>query len=122
MQRLLKIMCVSVVLTLHGCYYDKFENFRPKINCDTAKTVTFTQDIKLILDQNCNSCHASNAPSGSITLDNYSSVKNIALTGKLYSSITWDGTTVMMPKGSPSKIDECSIKAIKKWMDNGYAQ
>jgi len=72
------------------------------------------------MDNNCKSCHSGASPSGNISLDTYTAVKNVGLTGKLYNSVTWASGTSPMPKGSNSKIDDCSIIKIKKWIDTNY--
>ena len=114
---------VFVLLTGTSCYYDKFENFKPATVCDTSSVVKYTVDVKAILDANCNSCHGGSGASGAgIVLDNYTAVKNVAASGKLLSSVNWDGNASRMPKGAFDKIDPCSIHKLKKWISNNYAQ
>jgi hypothetical protein len=47
----------------------------------------------------------------------YDGAKNIA--NKLVGSVTWDGTASNMPQSSPSKINDCYIAKIKKWVITG---
>ena len=68
---------------------------------------------------NCISCHNTGLKSGAINLDSYASVKAVAISGKLYSSVIWDGKTFAMPKNAV-KINACSINQIRKWMENNY--
>jgi hypothetical protein len=50
-------------------------------------------------------------------LTSYSVVKNESLYGNLISSITWDNPQVQqMPQGATSKIPDCDIAKIKKWV------
>jgi hypothetical protein len=107
---------------LDSCAYDKFEKHKPKPLCDTAN-VTYSNTIKGIMDQNCNtSCHAGPFPTSGINLDSYAALRNMATTGKLYSSVVWDGKASRMPQGATTKIDTCSIAYIKKWIDSNYPQ
>ncbi len=107
---------------MHSCYYDNLEKLNPQdVSCDTAK-ITYKKEVVKIMGDNCTSCHSGASASGGITLDNYNSVKANAVSGKLYSSIIWDGAASPMPKGSGSKINDCSILIIKKWIQNNYPQ
>lgn len=121
MKKLLPVIVVAFLLP-GGCYYDKFEDYKPAQACDTARVVSYAAKIKPILDAQCNSCHAGTSPIGGLQLDSYSSVKTVAESGKLLSSITWDGKAQPMPKGAYEKIDPCSIKSITNWINSNYPQ
>jgi hypothetical protein len=54
-------------------------------------------------------------------LENYAGVKSSVVNGKFLSSILWDGNAVQMPKNSPTKLSDCSIAQIQKWIDAGAA-
>ena len=110
------------ILSFSSCYYDNLERLNPTSACDSTGTITYSGNIKSIIDNNCTSCHSGASPSGNISLDTYTSVKNAGITGKLYNSITWASGTSPMPKGSNAKIDDCSIIKIKKWIDTSYLQ
>lgn len=112
-------------LLLESCYKDKFEELNPGYynrDCDTITPITYNTHILLVMNSYCISCHSGSTPSGNINLDNYTDVKNIALSGKLYSSVSWDGNSLEMPKNSSSKIPYCSILQIKKWGENNFAE
>jgi hypothetical protein len=55
-----------------------------------------------------------------IDLSTYSGAKSVE--SKLIGAITWDGTASNMPKGSLTKINDCSIAIIKKWVNTGAAE
>lgn len=105
-----------------SCYYDKFEHYKPSAACDTATVISYADKVKPILEAQCYSCHSGTAPSGVISLDSYASAKASAQTGKLLSSITWDGNASKMPKGAYDQIDNCSINTIKNWISSNYQQ
>jgi hypothetical protein len=120
---LFKIFCLLfLVLNLQSCYYDNMEDLYPQnAACDTS-SVNYSNSISTILSDNCTSCHSGSSPSGGVKLDDYNSVKSCAQSGKLYSSVTWDGSAARMPQGSGSKINDCSIAKIRIWIQSNYPQ
>ena len=113
---------------LSSCYYDNIEELYVKnpadsvSGCDTTSTVlSYANDIQPILTAQCgtgnNSCHGS--LSSILNLSEYGGVKGSADAGKLVGVITWASGFSQMPKGSTSKIDECSIGKIRKWVKAG---
>lgn len=114
-------------LLLSSCYYDNMEELYVKdpsdttAACDTLSVMSFATHIQPILSSQCsnnnNSCHG--ALSTVLNLSDYAGVKGAADAGKLVGVITWASGFSQMPKGSTSKIDECSIGKIKKWVAAG---
>jgi hypothetical protein len=116
---------VFLITSLTGCYYDRYDELHPVISsasgCDTTKTMSFSTDIVPILNTNCgtnNSCHSSANTSG-IDLSAYSGVNDVALDGRLVSSVVWDGNASQMPQGSSTQISVCDQTKIKKWVNAG---
>ena len=118
-----------------SCYYDNIEDLHPapiiipgindstSTGCDTTKAITYTADIKAILYGNCgtSNCHnGANASNNFVDLNTYSGAKDAAT--RIVSAITWDGTASNMPQFSPSKINDCYIAKIKKWVNTGTAE
>lgn len=120
-----------------SCYYDNIEDLHPApviipgVNdslsgggCDTNKAITYTADIKPIMSNNCgagNSCHNGSGSQSGIDLATYAGTK-AAASGNLIGAISWDGTASNMPKGSITKINDCSIAIIRKWVNTGTAE
>lgn len=122
------ILFVTLIVSLSSCYYDKLEEITPNtsgtdstLTCDTSASVTYTAKIQPILSKYCTGCHAGSAGSGGVSLNTYEAAKAVAESGKLYGSVSWDGTASKMPKGG-NKISDCDIALIKKWASNSYAQ
>ena len=113
-----------VIAAFSSCYYDNYEELHPTLtgsNCDTAKVMSYSNDIVPILNASCgtnNSCHGTTNTS-TIDLTTYAGVNNTVINGLLYSAVIWDGNASNMPKGSASKIPVCDITKIKKWIDAG---
>lgn len=86
--------------------------------CD-LNNVTFSQTVFPILQNNaCVGCHSGSAPSGGVLLDSYNSVAAAATSGKLMGAIRHlSGYAPMPPSGT--KISQCHIDQIQKWIDNG---
>lgn len=80
--------------------------------------VSYSQDIRPILDNGCIGCHNGNNPSGEIILEDYLGVKTAAESGRLLGAISWEAGYVNMPLGG-SKRSECSIRMIESWITQG---
>ena len=108
---------------LAACYNDKLEDLHPKLNksCDST-AISYAKQITVVMNNDCVGCHNSNNKGGGINLDNYADVKAQGVTGKLLSSVIWDGHASPMPKGTPNKINECSINDIQRWITANYPQ
>ncbi len=115
MKIVLPFLCLFVVTTFFtGCYYDNEEYLYG--TCDTTN-VTFSKDIKPIMDANCINCHSG----GSIDLTNYNGVKAKVTDSTLYKSISYSYSGANSSKNMPSagKLDDCSINKVKAWIDQG---
>lgn len=126
MKKVFSILIIAASF-LTACYYDNFKELNPllDIGCDTASTTTisFASQVAPILQNQCGtgnaSCH--NANSGR-NLSTHTAVINTYTGAKLLSSITWDGiaSKSQMPKNSGGvKIDDCSIRIIELWINQG---
>ena len=120
------LLFLAEILLPSACYFDNLQELHPELllnnNCDSSSNMSFQTHIKPILSNSCganNSCHNAQGAGGGYILENYSGVKSAVTSGKLLSSILWDGNANQMPKGSPSKLNECSTSKIQKWIDAG---
>lgn len=86
-------------------------------SCDTSK-YTFTADIKPIIDAYCKGCHSGSSPSGGILLSTYNEIQSLAVSGRLYGSISHQSAYTAMPLNQP-KLPQCQIDQIKNWIDSG---
>ena len=85
--------------------------------CDTAN-MTYSANIKAILQSNCYSCHGNGQANGGVTLDTYAGVKTVADNGKLIGVITHAAGFPAMPQGG-TKLSDCNINKIKDWINRG---
>jgi hypothetical protein len=109
-------LALLVMLIFPGCYYDNEEELYGN-NCDTS-SVTYSLSIKPIIDGSCNSCHSTASAQGGIILDTYTSLKGFADSGQLSGVINQKTGFSPMPKGG-SKLSDCSISTIDKWITDG---
>ena len=117
-----------IAALFNGCYYDNLDEMHPAPPpCDTSGTISFNTDILPIMNGSCggqnSACHNGDASSSGYGLGNYTDVINsINNSGRFMETITHStsiSSSIWMPKGTSSKIDECSIAKIQKWFDNG---
>ena len=115
---LLGIITGSIVLVI-GCSKSSEDKLDPpsQSSCDTAN-MTYSTDIKPILQANCYSCHVNGNNEGGITLGSYESVKDAADDGDLIGTITHAAGYPPMPDGG-GKLSDCDINKIQAWINSG---
>lgn len=86
-------------------------------SCDTVN-MTYSTNIKPILQSNCYSCHGNGQINGGVTLDTYAGVKTVADNGKLIGVITHAAGFPAMPQGG-AKLSDCNINKIRDWINRG---
>jgi uncharacterized membrane protein len=86
-------------------------------NCDTLN-ITYSATISKTINTYCVGCHGIVNPGAGIMLNTYSGVSAVAANGKLIGSINSMLGYKSMPVGS--KLDDCKIKQIQKWVNAGY--
>ena len=107
-------------LLLTSCYYDVEEVLYAGEECNT-ENVSYDEDIRLILDNHCMTCHNASSNFGNVKLETYDQVAARVETGILLGVIRHDPGFYAMPPGN-TKIPECQISQIESWIDNGYPQ
>jgi len=102
--------------------------------CSTAETVSFTTDVKPILDRYCLECHqpggAGFAASG-LDMSDYAKIMKGTLNGPMVIAgdslgsnlvVLMEGRadpSIKMPHGSNVKVSAAEIETIRKWIDQG---
>lgn len=111
---------VSVLFLLLACTNDSESDL---IDNTVPASVTYTNFIKSIMDNNCVSCHG-NTPSGGapMSLTTYQNVKDAVLNRGLIDRISRvQGTAGMMPLGG-TRLPQSSINQIMDWKNTGFTQ
>ena len=112
-------------IALYGCYEDNATNLYPKTmepggqGCDTVN-ISYAHAVSEIFTQNCAiaGCHANGSSTGGYTLDNYSGVKSVVLSGRLIGAITHATGYAQMPKDAAT-LNDCQIGQIESWVNQG---
>jgi mono/diheme cytochrome c family protein len=86
----------------------------------TSKVVSYTSDIKAIMEANCTRCHNTNNKAGYNFLS-LESVKKAAQSGHLLGTIKHQKGFKGMPYFA-AKLDQASIDKIECWINNGMAE
>jgi hypothetical protein len=107
------LFCLAL---LSSCTYNKEELLYSNA-CDTSN-VKYSVQVVNTLNANCTGCHAGVTASGGIMLDNYTNVRNMAISGRLLGAITHSPGYRAMPDLAP-KLPECRIAEIRTWIRNG---
>jgi hypothetical protein len=85
-------------------------------NCDTTD-FKYSTSVSRTINTYCVGCHGPYSPGGGIMLNSYSGVQAMVANGKLMGTIKQLATFKPMPVGS--KLEDCKIKQIQKWVDAG---
>ena len=108
-----------------SCYYDNFKELHPDAalninNCDSSGVISYSTQIVPTLNAGCTTqCHGGTGGGGGHDMTTWANVNADAVSGKLVSCVIWDGNAQPMPQGATSKIPDCDIVKIKKWVSAG---
>ncbi|MFL5753131.1 MAG: hypothetical protein ACJ76F_06975 [Bacteroidia bacterium] len=121
MKRTISIIISSVIIVFLSLIAACKSKPAPKTTC-AEPNLTYTSDIKPILDVNCaTTCHSAKKRAHGIDLSNYESVKASASDASFLGSIRHEGGYTPMPKNH-DKLDEPTIQKIACWIQNGSKQ
>lgn len=93
------------------------------MNSNTQATITYTNSIKSIIDNNCNFCHGNIPSNGApMSLTNYQNVKDAVLTRGLIDRISKaQDAAGMMPYGG-TRLPQSNIDQVIAWKNTGFTQ
>jgi mono/diheme cytochrome c family protein len=86
-------------------------------------TITYTNSIKSIMDNNCISCHGTNPVNGaSISLTTYQKVKDAVINKGLIDKISKNQDAAgMMPYGG-TRLPQSTIDQVIAWKNTGFKE
>lgn len=107
-----------LTLTIIGCTNDSDSDL---LKAPNNEIVTYTETIKLIIDQKCNSCHGAAPSNGApMSLHTYETVKEAVLNRGLLDRINRiEGQSGFMPLGGV-KLPQTQIDQIIQWQDEDF--
>lgn len=88
--------------------------------CDTLN-VTYSGTIVPIINARCSSCHSGSSPSGSIDLTQYTTVRDLALDGRLEGSIK-RLPDPYIPMPPTLGLNDCRVNQFMIWIQDGAPQ
>jgi hypothetical protein len=118
MKKFIFLFSIAAGATITGCYYDNMDDVYPGAGlfqpCDTVGAMSYDQEIKTILDNNCIACHSGAGANADVHLDSYQGVYDVATNGQLVGATWHEATYTPMPPNY--QLDSCSLVQIKKWV------
>lgn len=110
-----------LILILTGCTNDSTSDLID--DTPIIENVTYSKNIKSIIDVNCLDCHASPPLFGApMSLDTYEKVKQAINVRGLIGRITREnGQVGLMPYGGP-RLPQDKIELIIKWQEQGLLE
>ena len=110
-------ICLALVgVLMVSCESHTFNEIAQKE--DPIKTVSYNNDVKPIMSNNCISCHGSSSPSAGLSLTTYTQVRNSTEKGGLLCKI--NASCGVMPQSG--KMPQPLINTINSWATQGYNQ
>lgn len=126
---LFNFLLIGASLIATACKYERFEPVNKNCATPLPEVVSFSKDIQPILNNNCNTanCHTGSAPEGNLNLDPafaYNQITNpkngyidtLDPSSSLFYTQLISVNNPMPPSG---KMDDCNIKMILKWIQQG---
>lgn len=118
---LIKISCYGFfILIMTSCTTDSLSDLT---TVEEVEMITYSENIKSIIDNNCIACHASTPVNGApMSLTTYENVKEAVLDRGLLDRISRaEGTPGAMPFGGP-RLPQNDINTIIQWNTEGLIE
>lgn len=92
-------------------------------NSPIEGVVTYKQNVKPIMDNNCIRCHGATLTNGApMSLVTYAQVKNAIESRGLINRISFNnGNSLLMPQGGP-RLPQATIDIVVQWKNDGFVE
>jgi cytochrome c553 len=118
MKKLLSFGVLSgCIILIFSCSKKNEEDLSGGTTCNSTN-MTYTVNIKPILQSFCFSCHGNGLSQNGVNFDTYAGVKAVVDNGKLIGVITHASGFPAMPQNA-SKLSDCNINKIQDWISRG---
>lgn len=119
-KRLFQITLLNSLLFLFGCTAVSEEDLVDAT--PIPETITFNEDVKPIIDNNCIICHSNPPQNGApMPLVSYENVKEAVQNRNLIGRISSEDPAFMMPFGGP-RLPQNLIDIIIQWNEDGLIE
>ncbi|NJM80871.1 MAG: hypothetical protein HC854_16935 [Flavobacterium sp.] len=120
MKNRLILFLIPCLLIITSCTNDSESDL---IDAPKTETITYTNFVKTVINNNCISCHGATPSNGApMSLNTYTTVKNSVLnTGLLDRISRSQGDSELMPLGG-SRLPQTTIDAVTKWQTDGLLE
>jgi hypothetical protein len=117
----IKYLIPAVIISLFfSCSYNSEDDLTEEIIIDDF--LTYDENIKSIIDNNCISCHSSPPINGApMSLTTYDDVKNSVENGNLINRISTTDNGFVMPFGGP-RLPQNLIDLVIQWETEGLLE
>lgn len=107
------ILFSSMLFLAIGCKDEVEDEIETEMVCDTL-SVSYNNDIKIIVDNNCMPCHGRGQDAVSIPFDSHEELSSYFNPGQMIEYLE----TGYMP-ATEEKLSACEITKIRKWFEEG---
>lgn len=121
---ILSFTLIILLLEISGCTNDKPAPPDNSTTTCVTDSITYTNSIKAILDQNCVSCHCPDqtCSQNGTPMDSYQNIiSNTTTKDNISCTVNHGNGCPPMPNSAP-KLDDCSIRKIDAWVSNGFPE
>ena len=118
---IIALIFLGIILGLFSCAKNnKKDLLEATGGCDTTSAVSYSTDIRPILDQNCSTpnCHSTLVKAGGFNLEDFAPTKDAVLGSRFMGTINHTSGFSPMPKGG-TKLSDCDINKFQRWADAG---
>jgi hypothetical protein len=114
------LICLSIAISFSSCSYNSEDDLTEEIIIEDF--VTYNDNIKTIIDNNCIGCHSNPPVNGApVSLTTYNDVKNAIENGDLIERISTTDASSLMPFGGP-RLPQNLIDLVIQWEQEGLLE
>lgn len=115
------LMALFLIIGISACSNDSEDDLINQMQ--NPDPITYTDDVKAIIDNNCLNCHSDPPTNGApIPLVTFDQVKNSTENGTLISRIqSQAGQSGAMPLGAP-RLPQSLIDIVVQWQADGFVE
>jgi len=120
-KNILYLMALFLFIGITACSNDSEDDLIDQMQ--NPDPITYTDDVKTIIDNNCLNCHSDPPTNGApIALVSYLQVRNSAENGSLINRIERQvGESGAMPLGGP-RLPQTLIDIVVQWEADGFVE